>query len=117
MLLPVIFKKGNSSLLKKPHCIFSKSLPPSNRYTSGPNSLFLPSYTASDIVYTWKAIDAGVTPQDTKDQENIGRHGNAMPPHGTLTPSSKAVISLASSLSLHLFLHGYGNVTMERAFK
>ena len=35
--------------------------------------------------------------------ENIGRHGNAMPPHGTSTLSSKNVNKLTSSFSSHIF--------------
>ena len=50
-------------------------------------------------------------------RKNTGRHVNAMPPHGTSTPSSKAVTSLTSSLSSHIFLHGSGKVNTERAFK
>ena len=45
------------------------------------------------------------------------RHGNNIPPHGTLTPSSKAVTSLTSSFLSQLFLHGSGKDNTARAFK
>ena len=50
-------------------------------------------------------------------RKNTRGHGNAMPPHVTLTPSSKAVTSLKSSFLSQLFLHGSGKVTTARAFK
>ena len=50
-------------------------------------------------------------------RENTRGNGNAMPPHGTLNPSSKAVTSLTSSLLSQIFLHGSGKFTMTRAFK
>ena len=49
--------------------------------------------------------------------KNSGRHGNAIPPHGTSTPSSKTVNNRTSSLLSHIFLHGYEKLTTTRAFK
>ena len=49
--------------------------------------------------------------------KNTGRHGNSMPPHGTLTPSSKAVTSWTSSLSSQLLMHGSGKLTTAGGFK
>ena len=50
-------------------------------------------------------------------RKNTGRHGNAMPPHGTLTPSSKAVTSLTSSFLSQILLRGSGKVNTTRVFK
>ena len=41
-------------------------------------------------------------------RKNTRRHSNAMPPHGTSTPSFKSVTSLTSSLSSKKLLHGSG---------
>ena len=43
--------------------------------------------------------------------KNIGGHGNAMPPHGTLTLSSNTVNKFTSSLSSQLLLHRYSKDT------
>ena len=64
-----IFKKGNSSLQKKPHCIFSKPLPPPTWEILDQVN---PSYQVDATIYAvsaWKAIYDRVTPQVTKDQE------------------------------------------------
>ena len=50
-------------------------------------------------------------------RKHTGRHGNAMPPHRTSTPSSKDVTSLKSSLLSQLFLNRSGKVNTARAFK
>ena len=50
-------------------------------------------------------------------RKNTERHGKAMLPHGTLTLPPKAVNRFKSSFSSQLLMHGYRNVTTERAFK
>ena len=50
-------------------------------------------------------------------RKNNVRHCNAIPPHRTLTPSSKTVNNLTSSFLSHLFLHGFSKFNMIRDFK
>ena len=69
MSYPVPFKKGNSLLLTKPHCIFSNSFPPTTGTLLEQIHLYSQVEATGDVVSDQRAIDAVVTHQDTKDQE------------------------------------------------
>ena len=114
---PVPFKKGNPLLQKNLTAYFKNHSPLPQGHSC---TKFTPPTKWTQQVMLCllgKQLTLGSLLRLTSISKNTRRHGNAMLPHGTLTPSSKAVTILPSSLLSQLFLQGSGKVTTERDFK